>query len=429
MRVLVVGRGAREHALVWKLSESGHVERLFCAPGNAGTAGLAESAPVPESDITGLVRFARENRIDLVVVGPEAPLAAGLADALDETRVPVFGPRRAAAEIESSKGFAKSLMQREGVPTAPFARFREAEAALAHLEALAARGVTTAVVKADGLAAGKGALVCDSLQDAREAVHRMMRDRVFGAAGDEVLIEERLTGEEVSRFDLCDGETARSLPTAQDYKRAGDDDRGPNTGGMGAYAPAPRMDAALMDEVTARIVEPTLRGLAGEGRPYRGCLYSGLILTDAGPQVIEFNCRLGDPEAEVVLPLLDGDLAELLLAAAEGRLAEVSVSARPERAVCVVMASPGYPGSYPTGLSIAGLDEAGKIPGVTVFHAGTRREGDRIVTDGGRVLAVTAVAPTFARTAARAYEAVGQIHFEGAHYRRDIARRVIEQSN
>jgi phosphoribosylamine--glycine ligase len=425
MRVLVVGRGAREHALVWRLTQSPGVT-LYCAPGNAGTAVLAASVPIRETDAADLVGFGRENRIDLVVVGPEAPLAAGLADALDEAGLPVFGPRKAAAEIESSKAFAKRLMRRAGVPTAAFERFREPEAALAYLDRLTAEGITTAVVKADGLAAGKGAIVCDSLDEARAAIVRMMRERIFGAAGDEVLVEARLAGEEVSRFDLCDGETARPLVSAQDYKRIFEGDCGPNTGGMGAYAPAPVMDAALTAAVSDRIVGPTLRGLSGEGRPYRGCLYTGLMLTDSGPQVIEFNCRFGDPETEVVLPLLEGDFAALLLATAEGRLADVEVRASEGCAVCVVMASPGYPNSYPTGLPIEGLEEAGRMPGVTVFHAGTRREGSRVLTDGGRVLAVTAVAPTFAEATRQVYDAVGRIHFEGAHYRRDIARRVVQ---
>jgi phosphoribosylamine--glycine ligase len=425
MRVLVVGRGAREHALVWKLAQSPEVERLFCAPGNAGTEALAESVPLKESDIEELVRFAGQSDINLVVIGPEAPLAMGLADAMAEAGVRVFGPRRAAAEIESSKAFAKTLMQREGVPTARFERFREADGALAYLDRLEdASRAPAVVVKADGLAAGKGAIVCDTLDEARAGVIRMMRERVFGAAGDEVLIEERLSGEEVSRFDLCDGETARTLVSAQDYKRIFDADQGLNTGGMGAYAPAPAMDAALTDTVSRRIVGPVLRGLAGEGRPYRGCLYTGLMLTAAGPQVIEFNCRFGDPETEVVLPLLEGDLAALLLAAAEGRLAETKVQACDQRAVCVVMASPGYPDSYPTGLPIEGLEAAARVPGALVFHAGTRREGSRVLTDGGRVLAVTAVAPTYAQAADRAYEAVALIQFEGAHYRRDIAARV-----
>jgi phosphoribosylamine--glycine ligase len=423
MRILVVGRGAREHALAWRLARTPGVS-IFCAPGNAGTEALAEPVPLQDTDTAGLVAFARENRVDLVVVGPEAPLAAGLADAFDAASVPVFGPRRSAAEIESSKAFAKALMAREGVPTARAERFHELSAALDYLDHLADQGASTAVVKADGLAAGKGVIVCDTLDEARDAVRRMMAERIFGPAGAEVLIEERLSGEEVSRFDLCDGETSRALTSAQDYKRALDGERGPNTGGIGAYAPAPVMDERLTEEVTCRIVRPTLRGLAGDGRPFRGCLYTGLILTDRGPQVIEFNCRFGDPETQVVLPLLEGDFAALLLATAEGRLADVPIRTSSERAVCVVMASPGYPGAYPAGLPIEGLDEAAKLPGVLVFHAGTRREGSRVLTDGGRVLAVTGIAPTFAEARSRAYQGAARIHFDGAHYRRDIAQRV-----
>jgi phosphoribosylamine--glycine ligase len=427
MRIMVVGRGAREHAFVWKLAQSPGVT-LFCAPGNAGTAGLSESVPVRETDLPALVRFARQNQIDLVVVGPEAPLALGLADALAEAGIRVFGPSRAAAEIESSKRFAKALMVREGIPTAAFECFRDAGAALAYLDRLEAGGTSAVVVKADGLAAGKGVIVCGTLEEARSAVRQMMGERVFGAAGDEILIEERLSGEEVSRFDLCDGRTALALPSAQDYTRIFDDDRGPNTGGMGAYAPAPRMDVALATAVTDRIVAPALAAMTSEGRPYRGCLFTGLMLTDAGPQVIEFNCRFGDPETEAMLPLIEGDFAELLLAAAEGRLADAQVRTRPLQAVSVVMASPGYPDSYPTGLPIEGLEDAEQVPGVTVFHAGTRREGKHVLTDGGRVLAVTAVGAGFEEARARVYDAVARIQFEGAHYRRDIAQRAIHLS-
>jgi phosphoribosylamine--glycine ligase len=423
MRILVVGRGAREHALVWRLSRSPGVT-LFCAPGNAGTRALAETIPLRETDTTGLAQFARENRLDLVVIGPEAPLAAGLADAFAAAGVPVFGPRQAAAEIESSKLFSKALMERAGIPTARAERFREAAAALAYLDRLTDEAKSSVVVKADGLAAGKGVIVCDSLDKAREAVGRLMDARLFGGAGDSILVEECLVGEEISRFDLCDGMTTRTLTSAQDYKRALDGDRGPNTGGMGAYAPAPVVDGRLSEEITARIVQPALHALSEQGRLFQGCLYTGLMLTERGPQVIEFNCRFGDPETEVVLPLLEGDFAGLLLACAEGRLSDVPIQASASRAVCVVMASPGYPDAYPTGLPIEGLDRAEKIEGVLVFHAGTRLDGGRVVTDGGRVLAVTGVGASFAEARTRAYEAVAQIQFEGAHYRRDIALRV-----
>jgi phosphoribosylamine--glycine ligase len=336
----------------------------------------------------------------------------------------VFGPRRAAAEIESSTAFSKSLMEQAGIPTARAEQFREKAAALAYLDRLAAAGKTTAVVKASGLAAGKGVIVCASLDEAREAVRLLMDTRQFGGAGDSILIEECLSGEEISRFDLCDGVTTRTLSSAQDYKRALDGDRGPNTGGMGAYAPAPIVDDRLTEQITASIVRPALRALTEQGRPFQGCLYTGLMLTDRGPQVIEFNCRFGDPEAEVVLPLLEGDFAEVLLAAAEGRLADVPIRMSAERAVCVVMASPGYPDEYRTGLPIDGLERAEKVEGVLVFHAGTRADGGRVLTDGGRVLAVTGMGASYSEARTRAYEAVAQIHFEGAHYRRDIALRV-----
>jgi phosphoribosylamine---glycine ligase len=424
MRVLIVGSGGREHALAWKLRLSPRVTRLFCAPGNAGIAEIAECVPLGAGQVEELTAFGAREEIDLTVVGPEAPLAAGLVDRLRDAGRQAFGPTAAAARIESDKAFAKELMVANDIPTAAFARFREPDAALAYLDRLAADNVTTVVVKASGLAAGKGAIVADRLADARDAVRRIMIDRMFGAAGDEVLIEERLFGEEASLLALCQGESAVPLIPAQDYKRALDGDRGQNTGGMGAYAPAPVIGDALYDEIMRRVIRPALAALARAGTPYVGCLYTGVMVTESGVRVIEFNARFGDPETQVIVPLLETDLAELMLATVEGRLEEVPVAWKPEKAVCVVMAAPGYPDSFHRALPITGLEEAASDPAALVFHAGTAVRDGQVVTAGGRVLNVTGLGATFAEAAAAAYRAAGRIHFEGAHYRRDIARRV-----
>lgn len=434
--ILVVGGGGREHALAWKLRQSPRCGRLFSAPGNAGIRGVAECVPIPVGDLDRLVQFARENAIGLVVVGPEAPLAAGLADRLAESGILVFGPSAAAARIESSKAYARDLMARMGVPQPAFARFREAEPALAFLNDLAARGATAAVVKASGLAAGKGSIVCDNLDQARTAVRDMLVDRSFGAAGAEIVIEERISGPEASLLVLTDGERVLPLPPAQDYKRAFDNDRSLwagdyeiLTGGMGCYAPAPVITPELLQDALDRIVRPTLRGLREDGTPFRGCLYAGLMLTASGLQVIEFNCRFGDPETQVVLPLLDADLVELFLAVARGELSEAAVpwkTGAEGRAVTVVMASGGYPGDYETGKEITGLDAAAGLPGVTVFHAGTADRDGSTVTAGGRVLSVTGAGGSFAEATDRAYAGVRAIAFDQAHYRTDIAARVRE---
>jgi len=423
--VLIVGGGAREHALAWKLRQSGRVGRLYAAPGNPGMAAVADCVPVRVDDLDGLVSLAVEKRVGLVVVGPEAPLAAGLADRLRAAGIVVFGPSAAAARIESSKAYARELMTRAGVPQPEYGRFDEFAAASRYLDRLAEQGAAGAVVKANGLAAGKGAVVCDTLDEARETARAMLVERSFGDAGREVVIEERLEGEEASLLVLTDGERVVPLLPAQDYKRAYDGDRGENTGGMGCYAPAPVITPALLEEALRTIVRPTLRALADDGHPFRGCLYAGLMLTAAGLKVIEFNCRFGDPETEVVLPLLEDDLLDLLLAAATGGLDEASGARwRPGRAVTVVLASGGYPGKYPVGLPISGLDEAAALEGVTVFHAGTAVQDGRTVTAGGRVLAVTGVGPTFASAISRAYAGVDAIQFEGRQYRTDIAARV-----
>jgi len=422
--VLVVGSGAREHALAWKLSQSARIGKLFAAPGNPGIASVAECVSIAVGNLDGLVEFAAAQKVGFVVVGPEVPLAAGLADRLAAAGIATFGPTAAAARIESSKAYARDVMTRMGVPQPEYATFTTSPEALAYLDRLAAAGAVGAVVKASGLAAGKGAIVCDTLDAARDAVRELMEEGTLGAAGDEVVIEELLVGEEASLFVLTDGRDAIPLVPAQDYKRVADGDAGPNTGGMGSYAPAPVLSADLIAEAMERVVRPTLRGLAEDGAPFQGCLYAGLMKTATGLKVIEFNCRFGDPETEVVLPLLESDLLELLQACAEGRVAGAEVAWKPGCAVTVVLASGGYPGSYETGKPIGGLEAAGALPGVVVFHAGTASKAGEVVTAGGRVLAVSATGASFAEAIDRAYAGVAEIHFEGQHCRTDIAARV-----
>ena len=423
--VLVVGGGGREHALAWKLRQSPRCAALYAAPGNPGIGQAGECAAIPAGDLDRITQFAVERKIGLVVVGPEAPLAAGLADRLSQAGVPVFGPSAAAARIESSKAFARELMTRAGVPQPEYRCFTEAPGALDYLDGLHARGIESVVVKASGLAAGKGAVVCPDLDEARRAIHGMMVEGAFGSAGDEVVVEERLVGGEASLFVLTDGERAVPLAPAQDYKRALDGDRGPNTGGMGSYAPAPLM-AGLVEEAMDSVVNPTLRGLREAGTPFRGCLYAGLMKTEAGLRVIEFNCRLGDPETQAVLPLLEDDLLELMLAVAHGRLEAGMARCRPERAVTVVLTSGGYPGAYENGKVIRGIEAAAGTEGVLVFHAGTAVRSGELVTAGGRVLNVTGLGATFAEAMDRAYAAAELIRFEGRQMRSDIAARVRE---
>ena len=423
MKILVVGGGGREHALAWKLARDSDRPDLFCAPGNAGTAGLATNLAIRAEDVDGLVEWAKENGPDLTVVGPEAPLCAGLSDALVECGLRVFGPSREAARLEGSKVFAKDVITAAGVPTAVSRRFTDPGEAKAYLRE---RGAPI-VVKADGLAAGKGVFVCTQLGEAEDAVDRVLSERVFGDAGDSVLVEDFLEGEEVSILALVDGERIVMLAPSQDHKRVFDGDRGPNTGGMGAYSPAPVVTAELSDSIRAQVFDPTLAELRKRGIVYRGVLYAGLMMTEAGPSVLEFNCRFGDPETQVVLPRIAGDLAPVLLACADGRLDEAVVSWRPEACVCVVMASGGYPGSYEKGRPIEGLGDADALDGVIVFHAGTRMDGDRTVTAGGRVLGVTALGSDVKTAAARAYEAAGLIRFDGAHCRSDIAARAFHR--
>lgn len=419
--ILIIGSGGREHALAWKLAQSPLVGEIFIAPGNAGTALVGTNVPIKVDDVAGLVAFAREKGIGLTAVGPEIPLALGLVDAFQAAGLPVFGPTQAAAQLEASKAFAKAFMQEVGIPTAVSATFTDYPQAASYLPD------GPSVIKASGLAAGKGVIVCDNRAEADAALRQIMLEREFGAAGDEVVIEERLTGPELSVLAFCDGKTAVPLCPARDHKRAYDGDLGPNTGGMGVYAPPPDVDAALVERIMQTVIQPAVDGMARRGTPYIGVLYAGIMLTPDGPKTLEFNCRFGDPETQVILPLLDGDLAEIMLACIEGRLTPEMVRVHPGACATVVMAAPGYPGSYPKGLPISGLADAPED--VLVFHAGTKAQDGQIVSDGGRVLCISGRGADLATAVARAYAGVAAIHFEGAHYRKDIGRGAREQGS
>ncbi len=419
MKVLVIGGGGREHALVWALRRSARVRTLRCAPGNAGTAALAETVPIPADDVAGLAEHAATERYDLVVVGPEAPLVAGLADRLLELDIPVFGPSAAASRMEGSKVFSKEFMERHAIPTASFKVFRDESEAREYL--MAEGTAYPLVVKADGLAAGKGVILADTPEVAAEAACGMLTGRNFGEAGRAVVVEEMLQGTEASFFVLADGNHVVELATCQDYKRALDGDQGPNTGGMGTYSPSAYLDDATRRIVMDAIVSPTIAGLKSEGCPYRGVLFIGVMLTDEGPKVLEYNCRFGDPETQVLLPRLDGDWFDLLLASATGTLDQVRPAWLDRTAVCVVMAAGGYPGSYGKGAAISGLDRADGRDGIVVFHAGTTRDDDGAVrTSGGRVLGVTALGDDLTCARRKAYEAVAEITWEGEQHRTDI---------
>jgi phosphoribosylamine--glycine ligase len=426
VRVLVVGSGGREHALAAKLARSPEVSELLCAPGNGGTSAIpgVENVPVQAQDVPALVALARARGVDFVVVGPEAPLVDGLCDALAEAGIEAFGPRRAAAQLEGSKAFSKRFMQKHGIPTARAHVFDDAAAALAHVRALG----RPLVVKADGLAAGKGVIVAATVAETEQAITRVMTDREFGAAGARVVLEERLEGEEVSYHVLLDGERFVPLAPAQDHKRVFDEDRGPNTGGMGAYSPVPVVTKEVEQRILERVVEPTVAGLRAEGITYRGVLFIGLMIKDGEPHVVEYNVRFGDPEAQVLLARLHGDLLPLLRATARGELDRVRVEWEAPAAICIVLAAGGYPGAYDKGLPIRGLAAAAQLPGVEVFHAGTAAQKDgEVVTAGGRVLAVSAHGGSIAQAVERAYGAAARIEFQGVHYRRDIAWRARQQ--
>jgi phosphoribosylamine--glycine ligase len=424
VRILLVGSGGREHALAWAISASPLCQELIAAPGNGGIAELARCAPVPVHDVEGLVRLAREERVDLTVVGPEQPLVLGLVDRLEEAGIPAFGPSAAAARLEGSKAFMKEFCARHGIPTARFRRFGagDLDAAVAYIRAEGA----PIVVKADGLAAGKGVVVATTVAEAEEAVRSMLGGARFGAAGETVVIEECMDGEEVSVFALCDGETALPFGAAQDHKRAFDGDEGPNTGGMGAYAPPPVLTPELERQIRERIIGPTLVALREEGISFKGFLFAGIMLTREGPKLLEYNVRLGDPEAQTLLVRLKSDLLPALIAARDGVLKSFDLRWRAEPAMTVVMAAEGYPGEPRTGTRIEGLEEAAAIEGVTIFHAGTKRDAHaRLVAAGGRVLNVTATGTTLAQARERAYRAVDLIRWPEGFCRRDIGWRAL----
>ncbi len=422
MKVLVIGSGGREHALVWKLAQDSRKPQIFCAPGNAGTAGLAESVPVGAKDVPGLLEWAQTHRPDLTVVGPEVPLCKGLVDMFTAEGFRVFGPCAAAAEMEGSKAFSKEVMVAAGVPTARFETFTDSASAIAALE----QYTLPVVVKADGLAAGKGVIIAQTREEAVDAIKSMLDDQVFGQSGGRVLVEEFLDGEEASLLVLCDGEHVAVLPSAQDHKRVFDNDQGPNTGGMGAYSSAPIVTEEILQFTQEKIALPVLQELKRRGITYKGVLYAGLMIGSRGPMVLEFNARFGDPETQVVLPRIAGDIIPLFEACIDGTLDQVQVQHDPRQAVTVVMAAPGYPGSYPKGLKITGLAEAGALPDCVVFHAGTAMKDDQVVTAGGRVLSVTALGTTLREAVDKAYQAIGLIQFDGAHYRKDIAYRALK---
>lgn len=421
--ILVIGGGGRESALVWKLVRESVRPRVYCAPGNAGTARIAENVPISATDVNELARWCEAHRPDLVVVGPEAPLCAGIADRLQAAGIRVFGPERAAAQLEGSKAFAKEIMRAAGVPTARAERFSDAQSALEYVR----KHSVPVVIKADGLAAGKGVTVATTLEEAEAAIRAALVRREFGEAGQTVLVEDFLEGEEASALALVDGTEVVLLPSAQDHKRVFDGDRGPNTGGMGAYSPAPVINEKTFSVIREEIFERTLAELRRRNIRYRGVLYAGLMITAEGPKVLEFNCRFGDPETQAILPRCDGDILPALEACADGRLTPDLVRWKSDACVCVVMASAGYPGRYEKGRVISGLDEAERMEDVVVFHAGTAIQGTRIVTDGGRVLGVTALGRDLRDAVARVYRACERIQFDGAHYRRDIAHRALHR--
>lgn len=420
MKVLVIGGGGREHALVWKLHQSAEVDKIYCIPGNAGIAQLAECVSLKVSDFPALASFAREKEIDLTVVGPENPLVAGIVDVFEAYGLRIFGPRKNAAQMEGSKIFAKNLMRKYNIPTAEAALFTEYQKAVEYIK----KSEPPYVVKADGLAAGKGVTVAYDEETALQALKDCLVDKRFGSAGESVIIEEYLKGEEVSVFALTDGEDIFAMAPAQDYKRVYDGDKGANTGGMGSYSPVPVLSEKTYKEIVEKVMVPTVTALAQEGWKYKGVLYGGFALTDDGPKVLEFNCRFGDPETQAILPRFEGDFAQVLMAVARENLADADFSWKPQTCVSVVVASAGYPAEYQTGFEIFGLEKAAEIDDVSLFHAGTAINNGKIVTAGGRVLNVSALGDTFKEARDKAYGAIKRIHFNGLQYRTDIARRV-----
>ncbi len=421
MKVLVVGSGGREHTIVWKLDQSPRVEKIFCAPGNGGIAQIAECVPIKVMEFDKLAAFAKENHIDLTVVGPEDPLCAGIVDEFESRGLRVFGPNKQAARIEGSKIFAKHIMRKYNIPTAEHSEFDNSHDAIKYLHSVGA----PIVVKAFGNAMGKGVSVCHTVEEAEAFVRKCLDENAFGDAGSRIIIEECLFGEEASLLAFTDGKTVLPMDSAQDHKPVYDGDKGPNTGGMGAYSPAPVVTQQMYQRIYDEVLEPAVRGLAGEGVKYKGVLYAGVMITDNGPKVLEFNARFGDPENQALMPRLETDLVEIMDAVIDGRLDSIELKWTKKSAVCVVMASGGYPVSYEKGKVIEGLDEAAKLPGTIVFHAGTKAQDGSIITSGGRVLGVTSLADTLEGAIASAYRAVDVITFEKAHYRKDIGAKAL----
>jgi phosphoribosylamine--glycine ligase len=423
MKILVTGSGGREHALAWKLKQSANVDRIFCAPGNAGTAQLADNVAIPAADLPTLVRFAKQNNVDLTVVGPDDPLALGVVDLFVSEKLRIFGPTKSAARLESSKIFAKELMRAEKIPTAQASTFSNSTQALHYCEHI----VFPVVIKADGLALGKGVIIAPDVTTARSTIDELMNQGRFGDAGRRIVIEEFLRGSECSLHALVDGENYRLLESARDQKRVFDGDQGPNTGGMGAFSPANNWNTQLQSQFEEEIMRPLLRRLDAEKIPFHGLLYPGLMITNEGARVLEFNCRFGDPETQALLPRMKSDLLPLLEATIDGNIGRQTIKWDERAAVTVVLASGGYPGKYETEKPISGLEDAAKLDAIEIFHAGTRRANGQIMTAGGRVLAVTALGATIEAARTRAYEAVSRIHFEGCHYRRDVALSVVRR--
>ncbi|MDR3520884.1 MAG: phosphoribosylamine--glycine ligase [Acidocella sp.] len=421
MRVLIIGSGGREHALAWAIAFSPLLTKLYVAPGNPGTAALAENVPIPASNIAKLIEFAIAQKIDLVIPGPEAPLVAGIADACAAAGIACLGPTAAAAQLEGSKAFCKDIADAAGIPTADWAEFTDEDEAHDYIEDVGA----PIVIKADGLAAGKGVVVAATEDEAHDAVHAIMGDKIHGAAGAKIVIEECLFGEEISVFALCDGLDALYLGVAADHKRVGDNDTGPNTGGMGAISPPPWASQEILDEIMERIIRPALAAMVERGTPFRGFLFAGLMVTEAGPKLIEFNVRFGDPECETLLPLMQSDFLTVLQAAINGTLKHAAITWKNAASATVVMCAKGYPGAYATGSEIYGLEEAGELPGVMIFHSGTMAEQGGILANGGRVLAVNAIGDDLAQAVARAYAAVDAIEWPDGFCRRDIGRRAL----
>jgi phosphoribosylamine--glycine ligase len=424
MRVLVLGSGGREHTLVWKLSQSPQVKKIYALPGNGGMAKVAQCEPIDPLDFSRIISFVKKEKIDLTLVGPEAPLVGGIVDLFKEENLAIFGPTKQAARLEGSKIFAKEFMRKYNLPTANFEVFSDFEKAFKYVEEFPQEEM---VVKVDGLAGGKGALVCQNKEEAKEALDKIFKKKIFGQAGEKVIIEDKLKGEEATVLALVDGETILPLPSSQDHKPVYDGDRGPNTGGMGAYSPAPVVDEKIWQEIEEKIFSPFVKGLKAEGISYQGVIYFGLMLTKEGVKILEFNCRFGDPEAQAVFPLIETDLVEISQAVREKRLSSLNLKIKEGSSVCVVLASAGYPGKYEKGKKIKGLEEAEKEKGIYIFHAGTKKENNQFYTNGGRVLGITAYGETLPQAVKQVYQAVEKVYFDGCHYRKDIAQKALRR--